>query len=139
VHVDVSYISMQSNLKNSSPMIFNQLSYKTMNSKWNNSLKVEFCFFEIQIWYVWLELHKNWMFIIYTTRQKMPFINYIIHNSFEWQNRGDNWKLHTMVHINLPCHSKLRKTKLHIYLPEVQNAIIFWMLGIFKISNWSRD
>jgi hypothetical protein len=31
--MDLSYISMQSNIKNSSPMIFDQLSYKTVNIK----------------------------------------------------------------------------------------------------------
>jgi hypothetical protein len=45
VHMDVSYISMQSNFKNSSPMIFDQLSYKTMNIKHNNLPKIEFWFF----------------------------------------------------------------------------------------------
>jgi hypothetical protein len=33
VHMDVSYISMLLNIKNSSPMIFDQLSYKTLNIK----------------------------------------------------------------------------------------------------------
>jgi hypothetical protein len=33
VHMDVCYISMQSKIKNSSPMIFNRLSYKTLNIK----------------------------------------------------------------------------------------------------------
>jgi hypothetical protein len=33
VHMDVCYISMQSKIKNSSPMIFDQLSYKTLNTK----------------------------------------------------------------------------------------------------------
>jgi hypothetical protein len=33
VHMDVSYISMQSNIKDSSPMIFDQLTYKTLNIK----------------------------------------------------------------------------------------------------------
>jgi hypothetical protein len=31
--MDVSYISMQSKIKNSSPMIYDQLSYKTLNIK----------------------------------------------------------------------------------------------------------
>jgi hypothetical protein len=51
--MDVSYIPMQSNIKNSSPMIFDQLSCKTMNIKWNNSPKMEFLFFETEIWYAW--------------------------------------------------------------------------------------
>jgi hypothetical protein len=33
VHMDVSYISIQSNIKNSSLMIFDQLSCKTLNIK----------------------------------------------------------------------------------------------------------
>jgi hypothetical protein len=33
MHMDVSYISMQSNFKNSSPMIFDQLSCKILNIK----------------------------------------------------------------------------------------------------------
>jgi hypothetical protein len=33
VHMDVSYISMQSNIKNSSPLIFDQLSCNTLNIK----------------------------------------------------------------------------------------------------------
>jgi len=45
-------------------MFFNQLSCKTMKFKWSNSLEIEFCFFESQIWHAWLELHKNWMFIM---------------------------------------------------------------------------
>jgi hypothetical protein len=32
-NIHVSYISMQSNIKNSSPMIFDQLSYKTLDIK----------------------------------------------------------------------------------------------------------
>jgi hypothetical protein len=33
VHMDVYYISMQSKIKNSSQMIFDRLSYKTLNIK----------------------------------------------------------------------------------------------------------
>ena len=45
-------------------MFFNQLSCKTMNFEWNNSPKIEFDLFEIQIWYAWLIFHSNWMVII---------------------------------------------------------------------------
>jgi len=47
--VDVSYVSMQLNFKNSSPMFFNQLSSKTKNIKWSNLPFEEFCFFETTI------------------------------------------------------------------------------------------
>jgi len=49
VHVDVCYISMDSNLKNSSPILFNKILYKTVkltfkiHPKWNfASLKLKF-------------------------------------------------------------------------------------------------
>jgi hypothetical protein len=45
-------------------MIFDQLSSKTLNIKWNNSPKMEFLFFETEIWYAWLALCKNWNIIL---------------------------------------------------------------------------
>jgi hypothetical protein len=72
--MDVSYISMQSNIKNSSPMNFDQLSCKTLNIKWNNSPKLEFLFFEIEIWYAWLALHKNWNIILQDQKYQLHFI-----------------------------------------------------------------
>jgi hypothetical protein len=64
VHIDVSYISIQSSFKNSLPMILDQLSCKTLNIKWNISPKMEFLFFETETWYAWLALHKNWNIIL---------------------------------------------------------------------------
>jgi len=50
VLMDVPYISMQSNLTNSSPTIFNKILCKTTKIDFKNSPKMEFCFFEIEIW-----------------------------------------------------------------------------------------
>jgi len=49
VRMGVPYISMQSNLKNS-PIVFNKILCKTTKIDFKNSPKMEFCFFEIEIW-----------------------------------------------------------------------------------------
>jgi len=35
---------------------------------------MEFLFFEIQIWYAWLELHKNWMLIMQDKKYQSYYI-----------------------------------------------------------------
>jgi len=50
VHMDVPYISMQSNLKNSSPIVFSKILCKNTKIDFKNSPKIEFFFFEIKIW-----------------------------------------------------------------------------------------
>jgi hypothetical protein len=52
VDIDVSYMCTQLDFKNSSSIFFNQLSQIFTKSKWNNSLKMDFLFFESEIWYV---------------------------------------------------------------------------------------
>jgi len=49
VRMDVPYISMQSNLKNSWPIVFNKILYKTTKIDFKNSPKMDFFFFEIEI------------------------------------------------------------------------------------------
>jgi len=51
VHINVTYIHLQSNSKNSSPIVPNEILYKTMKISFNNSPTMEFCFFESEIWY----------------------------------------------------------------------------------------
>jgi len=45
-------------------MFSNELSYKIIKIEWNNSPKIEFWFFETQIWYAWSKLRKSWMIIM---------------------------------------------------------------------------
>jgi len=51
VHVDVPYICMKSNKKNSSPIVFNKILCKTIKINLKNSPKMDFFFFEVGIWY----------------------------------------------------------------------------------------
>jgi len=51
VHIDVPYISMQPNLKNSLLIVFSKILCKTMKIDFKNSPKIEFFFFETEIWY----------------------------------------------------------------------------------------
>jgi len=53
VHMDIPYKSMQLNLKKSSPIVYNKIFCETMEIRkfTKNSPKIEFCFFEIEIWY----------------------------------------------------------------------------------------
>jgi len=50
VHMDVPYISMQSNLKNSSPIVCSKILCKNTKIDFKNLPKIEYCFFEIKIW-----------------------------------------------------------------------------------------
>jgi hypothetical protein len=79
VHMHVSYKSIQSSMiknyiKSSPPMIFDQLSCKSLNIKWKNSPKMEFLFFETEIWYAWLALRKNWNLILLDQKYQLHFI-----------------------------------------------------------------
>jgi len=50
--MDVPYISMQLNLKNSSPIVFNKIICKIMKIDFKNSPKIKhFYFLETKIWY----------------------------------------------------------------------------------------
>jgi len=51
VHMDVPYTSVQSNLKNSSPIVFNEILCKPTKIDFKNSSEMEFYFFEAEIWY----------------------------------------------------------------------------------------
>jgi len=51
VCVDVPYKSTQLNLKKSSPIVLNKILCEIMEIDFKNSPKMEFCFFEIEIWY----------------------------------------------------------------------------------------
>jgi len=48
VRMDALYISTQSNLKNSLPMVFNKILCKSMEIGFKNSPKMEFCFLGIE-------------------------------------------------------------------------------------------
>ncbi len=65
VRRDVSYIFLQSNFENLSPIIFSELSCKAMVIDFENSPKIEFWFFEAETLYSYLRLHKDMLKIMY--------------------------------------------------------------------------
>jgi len=48
VHVDVLYKSMQLNLKDSSPIVYNKILCETMGIDFKNSPKMEFCYLKLK-------------------------------------------------------------------------------------------
>jgi len=50
-YMDVAYISMQFNLKDSSTIVFNKIICKIMKIDFKNSPKINFSFLETKIWY----------------------------------------------------------------------------------------
>jgi len=61
VVMDNSNMYVQFNSKNSSMTTLSQLLCYIMKFNVKNSPKIEFCFFEVEIWYTWLGLYKNAM------------------------------------------------------------------------------
>jgi len=57
--MDVPYISMQLNLKNSSSIVVNKIICKIMKIDFENSPKINFWFLETKIWYAWLNVGKK--------------------------------------------------------------------------------
>jgi len=72
VHIDVPYISMQFNLKNS-PIAFYKTWCETMKIDFKNSPEMEFSFFEVEIWCAWLKMDKNWVLIMQDKKLQFSF------------------------------------------------------------------
>jgi len=64
---------IQSYMKKLSPMFFHILSCKTMKIKQKTSTEIEFRFFEIEIWFAWLGLHKIGMLIVKIKKCQLYF------------------------------------------------------------------